>query len=88
MLSNHAKQRMQQRAIPPLMIDLLYLYGRKQHQKGSTVLFLDKRARKRARRVLQDVKQRFDKLSDTYLVEADRDGTVVTVGHRTQRIKN
>jgi len=88
MLSNHAKQRMQQRAIPPLMIDLLYLYGRKQHQKGSTLLFLDKRARKRARRAVQDVKQRFDKLSDTYLVEADGDGMVITIGHRSRRIKN
>ena len=88
MLTNHAKQRMQQRAIPPLMIELLYLYGREQNQNGSTMLFLDRRARKKARQALMDVKQRFDKLCDTYLVEADGDGKVITVGHRTKPIKD
>ena len=88
MLSNHAKQRMQQRAIHPLMIDLLYRYGREQHQNGSKILFLDKRARKKALKALQDVNQRFDKLSDVYLVEAGGDGTVITVGHRLKRIKD
>ena len=87
MLSTHAKQRMQQRAIHPLMIDLLYRYGREQQQNGSTLLFFDKRARKRALQALEDVKQRFDKLSDAYLIEADGDGTVITVGHRLKRIK-
>jgi hypothetical protein len=48
---------------------------------------LDKRARDKAWKALQDVKQRFDKLSDAYLVEADGDGTVITVGHRHKRIK-
>ncbi len=87
MLSNHAMQRMQQRAIHPLMIDLLYRYGREQQQNGSTMLFFDRRARERALRALEDVKQRFDKLSDAYLVEADGDGTLITVGHRFHRIK-
>ena len=88
MLSNHAKQRMQQRAIHPLMIELLYLYGREKQQNGSTMLFLDKRAREKARQALLDVKRRFDNLSDAYLVEADSDGTVITVGHRLKRIKD
>ena len=87
MLSIHARQRMQQRAIHPLMIELLYLYGREEQQNGSTMLYMDKRARDKARKALKDVKQRFDKLSDAYLVEADGDGTVITVGHRNKRIK-
>ena len=87
-MSNHATQRMQQRAIHPLMIDLLYRYGREQHQNGSIVLFLDGRARKRALRALEEVKKRFDKLGDAYLVEAEGDGTVITVGHRNKRIRN
>jgi hypothetical protein len=88
MMSNHASQRMQQRAIHPLMIDLLYRYGREQHQNGSTLLFLDKRARKQARRALEEVKQRFEKLCDTYLVESEADGVVITVGHRSKRVRN
>lgn len=88
MFSNHAKQRMQQRAIHPLMIELLYLYGREQQQNGSTMLFLDKRARAKARQALQDVRQRFDKLCDAYLVQTDGDGTIITVGHHLKRFKN
>jgi len=79
---------MQQRAIHPLMIDLLYRYGREQHQNGSTLLYLDSRARKQARRAIEDVKQRFDKLCDTYLVESEDDGVVITVGHRSKRVRN
>jgi len=86
-LTDHAQVRMQQRAIPPLMIELLYLYGREQQQNGSTMLFLDKRARDKAKQALQDVKQRFDKLCDAYLVQAEGDGTVITVGRHIKRFK-
>ena len=88
MMSNHATQRMRQRAIHPLMIDLLYRYGREQHQNGSTLLFLDSRARKQARRAIEEVMQRFEKLSDAYLVESETDGVVITIGHRSKRLKN
>ena len=79
---------MQQRAIPPLMVDLLYRYGREQRQNGSTLLFLDKKSRKQIRRALEDVMSRFDKLSDVYLVEADEAATTVTVGHRRERLRH
>ena len=88
MLSKHAKHRMQQRAIPPLMVDLLYRYGREQQQRGSTVIFFDKRSRERARKALEDMTRRFDKLSDAYLVEADDSGQTITVGHRMRRLRN
>ena len=88
MLSKHARQRMQQRAIPPLMVDLLYRFGREQQQSGSTVLFFDKRSRERARKALEDMTQRFDKLSDAYLIEATDSGATITVGHRLRRLKN
>ncbi len=88
MLSNHAKQRMQQRAIPPLMIDLLYRYGNEKRQCGSTVLFFDKKSRKHVRKALEEVIKRFDKLSNVYLIEAGDSSTTVTVGHRLQRFKS
>ncbi len=88
MLSNHAKQRMQQRAIPPLMVDLLYRYGKEQRQYGSTVLFFDKKSRKHVRKALEEVIKRFDKLSNVYLIEAGDSSTTVTVGHRLQRFKS
>lgn len=88
MMSAHASRRLQQRAIHPLMVDLLYRYGRKHHQNGSTVLFLDSRARKKARRALEEVERRFEKLCDAYLVESDDGGTVITIGHRNKRLRN
>jgi hypothetical protein len=88
MLSNHAKKRMQQRAIPPLALDLLYRFGREHRQCGSTVLFFDKNSRKNVKKALEDVINRFDKLSDVYLVEADDYSTTVTVGHHLKRFKN
>ena len=87
MLSNHAKNRMQQRAIPPLILDLLYRYGREQQQSGATVLFFDKQSRKRVLKALEDITSRFDKLSDAYLIEADDGGTTITVGHRLRRFR-
>lgn len=88
MMSNHATKRMHQRAIHPLMIDLLYRYGRERHQNGATVLFLDSRARNQALKALGEVVHRFDKLCDTYLVESEDDGTVITIGHRDQRLRH
>ncbi len=86
MISKHAVIRMQQRAIPPLMIDLLYRYGREENQNGSTVLFLDKRGRRQIRNALKETLNRFDKLGDTYLVASADDGIAITVGHRNKRI--
>ena len=87
MLSKHAQERMQQRAIPPLVLDLLYRYGREQHQNGGTVLFFDQHSRRKALCALKDTLQRFDKVSDTYVVTAADNGKAITVGHRTKRIR-
>lgn len=87
MVSHHAQARMQQRAIPALLIDLLYRYGREHQQDGATVLFFDRQSRKRVKKALEDALQRFDKLGDTYLVESGETGIAITVGHRLQRLK-
>ena len=88
MYSKHAERRMQQRGIPPLLVDLLYRYGREQPQCGSTVLYFDKKSRKHARKALEDMIKRFDKLGDVYVVEAGDGSTTITVGHRLQRFKS
>ena len=87
MISKHALERMQQRAIPPLVLDLLYRYGREEFQNGATVLFFDQHSRRKALRALKDTLQRFDKVSDTYVITSADDGRAITVGHRTKRIR-
>ena len=88
MNSKHAEIRMQQRAIPPLAIELYHMYGREQYQNGASVLFLDERARRKARRALEDALKRFDKISDAFVVVGTDTGVAITVGHRYKRIRN
>jgi hypothetical protein len=88
MNSKHAEIRMQQRAIPALAVELYHLYGREQHQDGASVLYLDDRARRKARRALEDALKRFDKISDAFGVVGAADGGAITVGHRYRRIRN
>ena len=87
MKSRHAEIRMKQRAIPQLMFDLVRRHGRQERQNGSSIRYLDKRGRKRALKELQDAIERFEKCADTYIVESSEDGTAITVGHRTKRIR-
>jgi hypothetical protein len=86
-LSHHAGRRLQQRALPPFVVDLLMGFGAAERCGGAERFFFDKAARKRLRdhfggkRGLRLV----EPFLDTYAVVAD-DGTVVTVAHRTGRV--
>jgi hypothetical protein len=85
--SKHALVRGQQRAIPPLICEWLCEFGTEAPGAGGAVIrFFDKRARRRLSKVMgrEPVLRMKDKLS-CYLVEVD--GTVITVGHRTRRIR-
>jgi hypothetical protein len=86
-LTKHAESRLQQRGIPRLMVELLLRYGKEQRTHEGTVVFLDARGRDKVRDALQEILERLDKLGDTYLIEADDTSSVVTVGHRTKRLR-
>ena len=84
-LTEHARARMRQRAIPPAVLDALFAWGRGQHDRhGAVILYFDKAARRRLAR------ERLDRLLerhfDAYAVVADS-GEVITVGHRVKRIR-
>jgi hypothetical protein len=86
-LSNHARARLQQRAIPLPVLDYLLNFGKKVHDHhGAEILFFDHRARTQIRRAMseQDFKHIEAKL-DTYAVIGSN-GVVLTVGHRTKKI--
>ena len=87
-LTQHARQRMQQRGIPRQAIDYVLAYGRVSHDhRGACVMWLDKRSRARlGREAGRQVIRKLDKHLDAYVV-TDTDGTVVTVGHRYRRIR-
>jgi hypothetical protein len=80
----HAEARIQQRAIPPIVVELLERFGSETRSGGADLLFLDKAARKLLRRHLGRSFRSFEYL-DAYAVVSDQ-GRVVTVGHRSKRI--
>lgn len=88
-LTHHAAKRMQQRAIPERVLPLLFEFGEEEYDHhGTMMLYFNKRARQRLAKVLPfDEMKRLEPALNTYAV-LDKDGAVVTVGHRTQRINH
>lgn len=86
-LTDHARSRSQQRAIPDFVLDGLLSYGKTVHDhRGSLIVFFDHRAKNRLRREWSEHEFRqYETKLDAYAVLAP-DGSVVTVGHRTRRI--
>lgn len=87
MLSNHAQQRSQQRAIPHSVIEILLDYGVVEHSnKGLELLYFDKGWKHAAMVLMMKIGlKQSDHCLNAYLLESS-DGQVVTVGHRTKKI--
>ena len=86
-LSEHASKRSQQRAIPPLLIDLLIKFGNRQSVgNGASKLFFDKPSRRQVKAYAGTLSRILDEHLDLYAVVA-RDNTVVTVAHRFERVR-
>ena len=87
-LSLHARVRMQQRGIPPQVVESLLQCGRVQHDNhGGRIIFFDRSAWKAVcQRGFQALVPAADRYRRTYLVLGG-DGMVKTVSHRYRRIK-
>ena len=86
-LTRHAEVRLQQRAIPPFVIELLERCGSTMRCGGADLLYFDKSARKRLERDLGGARslRLVEKVLNVYAVINDN-GRVVTAGHRSKRI--
>lgn len=83
-LTEHARTRMQQRAIPPAVVEALLAYGEEEHDHhGGSILYFNKAARQRLERErrIRDL----ERYLDAYAVVAGT-GEIITVGHRDKRI--
>ena len=89
-MTNHARTRCQQRAIPSLVVDLLLAYGEEQHDhRGAVMRYFDKRAKQSIKRQAGSLFLRhFSEYLKCYLVESASDGEVITVGYINGRIKH
>lgn len=84
-ISKHAAQRCAQRAIPEVVIDLLYRFGKCERSHGANRYSFDKRGRKQLQAYLGSCAlKEMSKIFNAFIVEGD-DGTLVTAGYRQAR---
>lgn len=86
-LTKHAKSRVQQRGMPPVVLEWLDAFGaRERDGHGAEKVWFDKISRKRMNKVLgHEIVDRMGSLLDAYMVQRE-DGMVVTVGRIQKRI--
>jgi hypothetical protein len=86
-VTKHASIRSHQRAIPPLVVDLLHQFGSMERTgTGTFKLFFDKTGRRRVKSYAGPLSRPLEEHLDAYVVVDDAGG-LITVGHRTQRIR-
>jgi len=87
--TKHAETRAQQRAIPPLICHWLDRFGEEKYDgHGGVIRFFSRASIRAMEREFGGAPVR--KLSEyfqAYKVESSRDGSTITIGHRTKRIK-
>jgi hypothetical protein len=86
-LTQHARARMQQRAINETVLELLYAHGRHvERGKAGSIIHFDRRARdlirqNKSRKEYAQIEQKLN----AYIVESS-DGSILTVGYRFKPI--
>lgn len=86
-LTNHARQRIQQRGISTEAVNAILAYGTRRRHRGTDIYFLDKKSRRRLAGAFG--RERYSKLEralDSYVLVSD-DGAIVTAAHRLHRLK-
>lgn len=88
-LTEHASVRMQQRNVPPLILQWLADHGARSYDgHGAQICHFDKRAVRRLERAYgREVVRKLQCFLDCYCVLAE-DEVVVTAGHRYARVRN
>ena len=83
-LTKHASDRLQQRGIPRIAVDLLHEYGaRRYDHHGVVIRYFDKRSRERlVRERGKAVVARLAGVLNVYMVVSAADDAVLTVAHR------
>lgn len=84
--TQHAAVRIRQRAIPPLVVDLLLEFGASEPAgNGARKLFFDKPARRKVKAYAGPMARVLEEHMDVYAV-VGADAQLITLGHRYERI--
>jgi hypothetical protein len=87
-LTKHASTRLQQRGIPPIVIDLLQSYGVVERAgKGAVTYYFDKASRRKVLAYVGQMGRALEGFLDYYAVVAD-DGSVITAAPRLGKAKH
>lgn len=87
-LTKHARTRVQQRAIPMMLIDLLAQFGKIEAVgDGETKLFFDKAARRRVKAYAGPLAGILNEHLDVYAIVGPAD-EIITTGHLTKRVRH
>lgn len=84
---SHANKRLQQRCLPPLVVDWLHQFGHEQHDgRGAIILHFDKPAQRRLERAVgREPVRRMKQWLNAYVV-VTTDGEIITAGYRFRRV--
>lgn len=86
-LSHHANVRSQQRAISPMLVDLLLQFGTSESAgDGAAKVFFDKEGRRRLAAYAGPVAKLLNDHLDVYAI-VGADMQIITVGHRLERMR-
>lgn len=86
--TKHATARLQQRSIPPIVLEWLMDYGDIQRQGGVNRACFNKKSRRLIQQYAGSAALPiFEKYANIYAVIAAADDSIITVGHRTIRFK-
>lgn len=86
-MTNHASIRSQQRAISPMVVDLLLQFGTSEPAgDGASKVFFDKAARRRIQKYAGPLASILNEYLDVYAVVAS-DSRIITTAHLTHRIR-
>lgn len=86
--THHAAERMQQRSIPPIIVEFLERFGSSMRSGGADRLFFDKAACRRLRAHLGGERglKPISKWLNAYIVISD-DGQLITAARQTGRFR-
>jgi len=86
MYSNHAVKRMQQRGITHRMAGVLFTFGSEQaDHHGATIIYLSKSDLRKVKYLESDDVYRC--LSEKPIYAVEKDGLIITIGHRYKKIR-
>jgi hypothetical protein len=85
--TKHATERMQQRGVSNLMLEVLAMYGDELHQKdGAVRLTFTKKGYAKFKKDLTKLNSKLEKMKSLFAVEDN--GCLITIGYQNKSIYN